>query len=327
MVFFAWLATVWLASPEPGAPLVTTSPARLALVNGPQGFAERMATMLAGESMQIRPASSPEDLAQALDSHVASVLVVDWSSLRQLPGSVFEAARNGAGIPIVAVGCPDSVAVEKALETGASLAVRSDAAAAELRSVVDASAARRDLARECEQVHQDLARHAALLIKDDLTAAYNRRFFDRFLGEQVEQARSGSHSVGLIFMDIDNLKAVNVKHGHSMGSLVLREAAARVIRIMGPDDRVMRYGGDEFCIVLPRRDSAAALEVAESVRKAFAASPFAVDATGGVTLTASFGVACFPGQADTAPALVRAADKAMLRVKDQKNGIQLAERA
>lgn len=310
--------------------LVTIPPARLALVHGPEGFADRMLAVLAAPDLQVVPAATSQDIADGIASGSASVVVVDWSRLARLDVPALQAAsRNGARASFVALDCPDAAAVGDALAAGASLAGREDATEAEIRSLVRISVDGRELARECESAGLELRRHAGLLMKDDLTSAYNRRFFDRFLAEQIENARPSRGkpapaSVGLVFMDIDNLKAVNVRHGHSMGSHVLREAAARLMSAVDADDRVTRYGGDEFCIVMPGRDSATALAVAERVRQAFAARPFAAEETGGVMLTASFGVACFPDHAADAAALVRAADAAMLSIKDQKNGIQLA---
>ena len=300
---------------------MTSSPARLALVHGPHAFSARLAAILARPDLQARPTSSADDLALALGSG-ASALVVDWGSLAE---AVDALEHRSSGRPLlVACGCPDAAAVESALAQRAFLAAREDASPDEIRSLVDAAISVLELGRDRDVALLDLARTKALLLKDDLTAAYNRRFFDRFVGEQVEHARATGGALGLIFMDIDNLKAVNLKHGHAMGSLVLREAAARLMKAVGPDDRVMRYGGDEFCIVLPGRRSPAAVEVAESIRRALAERPFATEATGGVTLTASFGVACCPDHATDTSGLIRAADAAMLARKDQKDGIQLA---
>ena len=110
-----------------------------------------------------------------------------------------------------------------------------------------------------------------------------------------------------------------------MGSRTLQEAAARLMNAVRNIDKVFRYGGDEFCIILPETDSEGAIEVAERVRQRLAATPFLMEETGGVEITASFGVSSYPVHALTKEELVRKADEAMYAVKiNQKNSIQIA---
>ena len=86
----------------------------------------------------------------------------------------------------------------------------------------------------------------------------------------------------------------------------------------------MRYGGDEFCVILPETEWRGALEVAERIRRNFASRPFQVDDTE-VVLTASFGVASYPEHASNKTEIIKAADEAMFAVKDErKNGILVA---
>lgn len=164
-----------------------------------------------------------------------------------------------------------------------------------------------------------------LITKDDLTLAYNRRFFEDYAQEEVERARRYNNPLSLIFMDLDGLREVNSRFGHPMGSRTLQEAAARLMNAVRNIDKVFRYGGDEFCILLPETDAKGALEVAERIRQRLAATPFLMEETGGVEITASFGVAAYPNHALSKEELVRKADEAMYTVKsNQKNDIQIA---
>jgi diguanylate cyclase (GGDEF)-like protein len=164
-----------------------------------------------------------------------------------------------------------------------------------------------------------------LITKDDLTLAFNRRFFEDYVQEEVERARRYNNPLALIFMDLDGLREVNSRFGHPMGSRTLQEAAARLMNAVRNIDKVFRYGGDEFCILLPETDAKGASEVAERIRQRLATTPFLMEETGGVEITASFGVAAYPNHALSKEELVRKADEAMYTVKSgQKNSIQVA---
>jgi diguanylate cyclase (GGDEF)-like protein len=165
-----------------------------------------------------------------------------------------------------------------------------------------------------------------LTIKDDLTDAYNRRYFERYLEEEFMRARRYGANLSVIFFDVDNLKEVNAKHGHLIGSKTLQEIAHRMILTVRGIDKVVRYGGDEFCVVLPETDTQGAFQVADRIRTTIANKPFSVSDTIQVNLTGSMGVASFPTHAASKEELVRQADKAMFIIKNRtKNAIGIAE--
>jgi diguanylate cyclase (GGDEF)-like protein len=168
-----------------------------------------------------------------------------------------------------------------------------------------------------------------LIIKDDTARCFNRRYFEEFLPEELARASRFRAPLSLIFFDLDNLKGVNNAHGHAMGSRVLAEVSLRVRGKIRKFDKLFRFGGDEFCIVLPETEWRGALEVAERVREAIASRPFLTRGTGlpeGVRITASFGVAAFPFHARTKQDLIAQADKAMQRIKGRrKNAVGVSE--
>lgn len=165
-----------------------------------------------------------------------------------------------------------------------------------------------------------------LITKDDLTMTYNRRFFEDYFTEEMDRARRYNSPLSLIFLDLDGLREVNNRFGHAIGSRTLQEAAARILNSVRSIDKVVRYGGDEFCIVLPETDIQGATEVAERVRQKISATPFLLEEAGGLEITASFGVSCYPIHAITKEDMIKRADEAMFRVKSQsKNNIQVAQ--
>ena len=170
-----------------------------------------------------------------------------------------------------------------------------------------------------------LTRSRDLAMRDDLTKAFNRRFFETYLDEEIERARRYGSLFSIIFLDLDDLKMVNSFYGHLTGSRTLQEVAKRVLGAVRGIDKVVRFGGDEFCIVLPQTDQDQAMAVANRVRKAMTQAPFQVDANIEISITASFGIATYPTHAVSKEDLVRQADAAMYRVKSTtKNAVGVA---
>jgi len=173
-----------------------------------------------------------------------------------------------------------------------------------------------------------LTRSQDLSMLDDLTRAYNRRFFESHLDEEIERARRYGSIVSIIFLDLDDLKVVNNRFGHLAGSRTLQEVAKRILAAVRSIDKVVRFGGDEFCIILPQTDQEQASHVANRVKKSLSERMFELEPGASVPITASFGVASYPTHAQTKEDLIRQADAAMFLVKSTtKNSIKLAEGA
>jgi diguanylate cyclase (GGDEF)-like protein len=160
-----------------------------------------------------------------------------------------------------------------------------------------------------------LTRSRELALRDDLTKAFNRRFFETYLDEEIERARRYGTIVSIIFLDLDDLKSVNKVHGHLVGSRTLQEVAKRILSAVRGIDKVVRFGGDEFCIILPQTDHHQAVAVAARVRKSINVSPFRLEGDVEVTVTGSFGIASFPTHALNKDDLIRQADAAMYQIK------------
>jgi len=170
-----------------------------------------------------------------------------------------------------------------------------------------------------------LTRSKDLAMRDDLTKAFNRRFFDSYLDEEIERSRRYGAVFSIIFLDLDDLKVVNNKHGHLTGSRTLQEVAKRILAAVRGIDKVVRFGGDEFCIILPQTDQDQATAVANRVRKSMVESSFRLDSDIDLKITASFGIATYPLHAVTKEDLIRCADAAMYSVKSTtKNSIGIA---
>jgi two-component system, cell cycle response regulator len=173
-----------------------------------------------------------------------------------------------------------------------------------------------------------LQKAEALSVTDDLTRLYNSRYLNLVLRRESKRASRSGRPLSLLFLDLDGFKQVNDKHGHQAGSKAIIEASVIVSRSARETDVSARFGGDEFAVILPDTGSEGAVAVAERIRDRIGACKFLASDGLSIHLTASIGVATLPDVAASAEELLRAADKAMYRVKDAgKNGIHIAQEA
>ena len=166
-----------------------------------------------------------------------------------------------------------------------------------------------------EKLQQTQSRLEDLSIHDALTGLYNRREFQRRLKQELDRSRRYRRSFALLMLDVDHFKAVNDAYGHLTGDQVLRAVSALLTKEVRPEDVAVRYGGEEFVVLLPETPHDGALVVAERIRNTLAASPITAVEGRQVTVTASIGVVSFPEQGDTQDTLIAAVDRALYAAK------------
>jgi len=160
--------------------------------------------------------------------------------------------------------------------------------------------------------HDRLQRLAAL---DPLTDAYNRRFGMVRLQEEFGRALRVSGPMGVLMIDLDHFKSVNDTYGHLVGDRVLRAVAASIRRVSREGDVLMRYGGEEFLVIVPGAAAADLGELAERVRRAIGATEV-MDGERRVSVTASIGGAAYPEhEVASAVELVESADSSLFTSK------------
>jgi len=164
-------------------------------------------------------------------------------------------------------------------------------------------------------------------ITDRLSGLYNARHFEIRMAERMESCERENVPLSLVIIDIDNFKKFNDAYGHKAGDMVISEIGAilRESPSGRTEDECFRYGGEEFCILMPKTTCPEAREIAETLRQQV--EDLLLDwEDSKIRVTISSGVACsevFPHPA----ALFEAADKALYRSKEQgRNQVTVAER-
>lgn len=159
------------------------------------------------------------------------------------------------------------------------------------------------------------ARHYAMATVDSLTGFFLRDYFFRRLDEEYNRVSRYGGTFSLLMVDLDGFKEVNDRHGHLSGDRYLRAVSATIQEQLRAADMPCRYGGDEFCLLLPETDLAGARTIAERIRAAVSTT---VMAAGRATIraTTSVGLASFPEHdGGSVRALMQNADEALYRAK------------
>jgi diguanylate cyclase (GGDEF)-like protein len=160
--------------------------------------------------------------------------------------------------------------------------------------------------------HEDLQRVAAL---DPLTGCYNRRFGMQRLSEEFSRSARSGEPLGVLMMDLDRFKVINDTYGHLVGDRVLQAATRAARQSLREGDVSIRYGGEEFLLVMPAAGMHDLSKAAERVRRAVADAEIR-EAGQRIPITVSIGGACLPdSRAIAATDLIELADKAVYAAK------------
>jgi diguanylate cyclase (GGDEF)-like protein len=185
-----------------------------------------------------------------------------------------------------------------------------------LRALADASA----IALRNAELLDRLRAQATI---DPLTGCHNRRGFDEILEAELSRAQRYGHPLALVLLDIDHFKGFNDDFGHEVGDHALQRLGRAVRHTFRSSDSACRFGGEEFALVFPETSREDGRQLAERLRVMIATLPPTPEVPR--SMTASFGVACFPDDGRTATELIRAADRALYQAKTAgRNRVEVA---
>lgn len=182
-------------------------------------------------------------------------------------------------------------------------------------AVVAASKTRRTAVSLEKKLRLDLLVHNVELenmaMRDDLTQLFNRRYFFERLERELQVADGFKRPLSIMALDLDSMKLVNDTYGHKMGDNVLHSFGSFLLEHTRASDVPARIGGDEFAIILPDTDEAAATIAAERLLTALDNADLIEDQDVTLRINVSVGLAGYPWSATTADQIVQQADAAM----------------
>jgi diguanylate cyclase (GGDEF)-like protein len=152
-------------------------------------------------------------------------------------------------------------------------------------------------------------------LRDAMTGLYNRRFMDEYLSKNMPQVLKNKDTVALLMIDMDHFKMVNDTYGHDVGDVIIKKLSKTITENIKESDLAVRYGGEEFLVLLHGVDEPEAIEIAERLRLKVA--DMKVKAGNEILQkTISIGVSMFPSDTDSVWKCIKFADIALYRAKE-----------
>jgi diguanylate cyclase (GGDEF)-like protein len=160
------------------------------------------------------------------------------------------------------------------------------------------------------------------MLKDKLTGAYNKRYFESFLQDSIDMALKTGQDMSVLMVDLDHFKNINDTYGHVFGDVVLSKVSNLIRDCLRKDDFVVRYGGEEFVVLLFNIDSVITIMLAERIRKMVESYDISnEDGSINTKITISIGVSNLQKRRITALEMVNDADKALYKAKEIRNAV------
>jgi diguanylate cyclase (GGDEF)-like protein len=179
--------------------------------------------------------------------------------------------------------------------------------------------AEQDLTQANRQLHEQAMR-------DTVTGLHNRRFLEASLLREESRAKRVGRNLALMMIDVDHFKEFNDRLGHAVGDAILRSVGQCMRAVSRGDDIVVRYGGDEFVLMMSNASQEVVWQRAQLIRQRARSLEIGVDGQQLGPVTLSVGIALFPDHGDTTQVVLQAADEALLRSKQSgRNRVSMGE--
>jgi two-component system, cell cycle response regulator len=303
-----------IEDPESGTALPLKKPERILVVDDEPLFRNAILGLLADYTLA--EAGSGEEALRAIQEQIPTLVLLDMNMPDMTGLEVISRLRKDArtaNLPVILVTSADETdCMVDAFGLGATDYILKPVRPRVLLARVKAHLREAALRSQLEMQNAMLMKLAAF---DDLTGAYNRRAMMGMLEHEIGRSHRYGSALSVAMMDLDEFSEINEAYGHAVGDQVLRWFVHRTAGSLRTTDLLCRYGGEEFCLVMPETDLTEALAAADRIRAIVGEKPFLV-AGMKLRLTVSAGVACLPPDTSLpADGLVDHAERALNQAK------------
>jgi len=297
-------------------PVDSGTGARVILVDDSTVQKGNIREALAADSDEVRVIDTYDAPGRVVDL-AGDVVVISLSSDSDAPlrlASRLRSLEPTRQIPILLIGdAEDSDRFIKALELGVNDYLVRPIDEQELVARVRTQVRRK---RYQDRLQATFLRHLSMALTDSLTGLHNRRYLSSHLDSLMGRMSDSEKPVSLLMIDVDHFKKVNDTYGHGAGDEVLREVGQRILRNIRGFDLAVRFGGEEFVVVMPDTPISVALGVAERLCEKMAEEPVHIsDSQDKIAVTLSIGVAECRDGGDDGERLLKRADEALYEAK------------
>lgn len=299
---------------------MTKKTVRVLLVEDNDHDAEIVRRMLgkyAAVAFELDRVRSTNECLQMMGGNRFDLLLLDYS----LPGedgvSFLRRLNGAADLPpvIMLTGWGDGRVAAEAMHSGAyDYFPKNSINSHILAHAIHQALEKYQWGKEERRLREELER---LAITDELTAVYNRRYMTQTMDRECNRARRYRRELACLMIDLDDFKMYNDSHGHLVGDVALKQVAATISQCVRETDVVVRFGGEEFVVIMPEASQRAAMLAAERICEAISGQALAVG-NGAIGITVSIGVCTSNDDHELTPdTMLACADKALTRAKHE----------
>ncbi len=289
-----------------------TEDAQIMIVDDENSIVEFMTIALQDHGYKVTGCTDPEQAIEKIKTEVYDLIITDMN-MPKIPGIKFVKKAKGISPKtdiIVMTGYPSVETAVESMKNGASDYLTKPVNLEFLNIIVEKSLYKRTLEKRAaeREYFEKISR------VDGLTGLYNHKFFHELLNAEISRSDRYKFNFSLVMIDIDDFKIINDNYGHQMGDNILKEIATIFKSLIRKTDPSVRYGGEEFAIILSQTAKEHGRALADRIVKGVAATKFK-DFFQDKPITISAGLSGYPDDARTPESLIKKADEALYQAK------------